>query len=177
MLHRHLLPLALACLMGAPAALAHGPTPQKVDTAIDIAVPCELVWSQLRNFGSIGDWHPDVTAIEAEGGSARGATRALTLSNGETVVERLDTLDGQKQMLSYRLSEENLDALPVSFYTARMTVSRPESGARCRVEWGGRLYRGDTTNEPPESLNDAAAVAAMTAFFEDGLAGLKAKLE
>lgn len=162
--------------LGMPAA-AHGPTPQKVAETIDIGAPCELVWSKLRDFGSIGGWHPSVTAVEANGASERGATRKLTLQNGESVVEKLDEVNGDLQSIAYRLSTENLKALPVSFYTAKMIVSRPTPGPECRVEWEGRFYRGDTTNEPPPELNDEAAVAAMTAFFKVGLGGLKQAME
>nr|WP_083656694.1 SRPBCC family protein [Mongoliimonas terrestris] len=167
---------ALLVASAAPAA-AHGPTPQKVAEAIDIAVPCELIWSKLRDFGSIGDWHPGLMKVEATGASERGATRTITLLNGETVVEKLDEVNGDLQSMSYRLSTENLKALPVSFYTAKMTVSRPEGGASCRVDWEGRFYRGDTTNEPPPELNDEAAVTAMTDFFKVGLTGLKEAME
>jgi mxaD protein len=45
------------------------------------------------------------------------------------------------------------------------------------VKWYGRLYRGDTSNEPPENLNDDAARAAMASFLRDGLQGLKKKVE
>jgi mxaL protein len=158
-------------------SLAHGPTPQKVDEGIDIATPCELVWSTLLDFGSIGSWHPGITAVEASGASERGATRTLTLANGESVTERLDNVDGARQAISYRLSQENLKALPVSFYTAKMVVSRPDPGPTCHVDWEGRFYRGDTTNEPAEDMNDEAAVRAMTAFLSQGLEGLKAHFE
>lgn len=169
--------VAVAFTAFAKPAAAHGPTPQKVAASIEIATPCELIWSKLRDFGSIGGWHPSVTAIEASGASERGATRKLTLANGESVVEKLDEVNGDLQAISYRLSTENLKALPVSFYTAKMIVSRPTPGPECRVEWEGRFYRGDTTNEPPPELNDEAAVAAMTEFFEVGLQGLKKAME
>lgn len=167
----------LALVAAVPSARAHGPTPQKVDEAIDIAAPCELVWSTLRDFGSIGKWHPEVKAVEAHGASERGSTRTLTLANGEQVVEKLDEVNGDLQSMSYRLSKENVKALPVSFYTAKMVVSRPEAGPSCHVEWEGRFYRGDTTNEPPPELSDEAAVAAMTDFMKTGLEGLKKAME
>lgn len=169
--------IAAAILTVTAPASAHGPTPQKVDEAIDIAAPCELVWSKLRDFGSIGTWHPAVKAVEADGASERGATRTLTLANGESIVEKLDEVNGDLQSISYRLSKENLKALPVSFYTAKMTVTRPTPGPECHVDWEGRFYRGDTTNEPPPELNDEAAVSAMTDFLKVGLEGLKKAVE
>lgn len=158
-------------------ALAHGPTPQKVAEHVDIRAPCELVWTKIKDFGAIGQWHSAVRAVRASGASAPGSTRVLTLENGETITERLDDVDGTSQSLSYRLSVENLKALPVSFYTARMGVTRSEDGRGCRVDWDGRFYRGDTTNEPPPELSDEAAVTAMTHFFQTGLAGLAKAME
>ena len=51
------------------------------------------------------------------------------------------------------------------------------AGSGSEVEWIGRFYRGDTSNFPPENLNDEAAIKAMKGLFREGLDGLKAKLE
>ncbi|WP_428929523.1 SRPBCC family protein [Marinibacterium sp. SX1] len=162
----------------AGTAEAHGPTPQKVDRQIDINAPCELVWSTLLDFGDIGGWHPDVTAVEATGAAERGSKRSLTLTNGESLTEMLVTMDRGAQSLSYRLARENIHALPVSFYTAQMTLERTGTAGRvCTVDWSARLYRADTTNSPPEEFNDEAAITAISAFFDDGLAGLKEAVE
>ena len=169
------LTLLLVC---ASAARAHGPTPQKVDATIDIMAPCELVWSRLLDFGDIGAWHPQVTEVEATGAAKRGSKRSLTLTNGESLTEMLVTMDRSAQTFSYRLAQENIHALPVSFYTAQMSLERGGIAGRvCTVSWSGRLYRADTTNEPPEAFNDEAAVSALSAFFQDGLNGLKEALE
>lgn len=168
----------LLFLAGASAARAHGPTPQKIDETIDIMAPCELVWSILLDFGDIGAWHPQVTEVEATGAAERGSKRTLTLDNGESLTEMLVTMDRSAQTFSYRLAQENIHALPVSFYTAQMTLARGGTAGRiCTVSWSGRLYRADTTNMPPEAFNDEAAVTAMSAFFQEGLNGLKETLE
>lgn len=167
----------LAGTLLSTTAQAHGPTPQKVTEAINIIAPCEIVWSTLRDFGSIEKWHPDVKSVTAKGSSERGSERTLILQNDQSVIERLDEMDGSAQSMSYRLAKENLEALPVSFYTARLAVSRPGDPRTCQVEWEGRFYRGDTTNEPPPELSDEAAVTAMTKFFKNGLDGLKRAME
>lgn len=51
------------------------------------------------------------------------------------------------------------------------------AGGGSEVEWIGRFYRGNTSNLPPENLNDEAATKAMTVFFREALDGLKKKLE
>lgn len=161
--------------LAATAALAHGPTPQKVEQTITVAAPPAAVWKAVGAFGGIGAWHPDVTKVEATGGNGEGASRKVTLKSGGTLDEGLDEWKAETMTYSYRMGEPDLKALPVSSYSATLTVT-PE-GAGSKVSWAGRFYRGDTGNEPPEELSDAAGRAAMERYFGDGLRGLKAKLE
>jgi len=162
-------------LLAATPGVAHGPTPQKAEARTQIAAPADAVWKVVGAFGGIGSWHPMVKSVVATGGDAAGAERVLTLEKGE-LTDGLDDYDAAGRSLSYRLSKENVEALPVSFYTATLTVSDAGAG-RSEVIWTARFYRGDTSNFPPDELNDEAAIAAMTGFFETGLKGLKAKVE
>ncbi|AWN38689.1 SRPBCC family protein [Methylobacterium radiodurans] len=169
-----LLPTLLLALV-ATTALAHGPTPQKVERTVTIAAPPAAVWKVVGDFGGIGAWHPDVAKVEASGGNAAGATRAVTLKSGGTLSEGLDEWKAEAMTYSYRMSDPDLKALPVSSYSATLTVSPDGPGAK--VIWDGRFYRGDTGNEPPEELSDAAGRTAMERYLADGLRGLKAKVE
>jgi len=174
LLVRHLaLPLVLLA-GGIGAALAHGPTPQKVDEKITIAAPPAEVWKLVKDFGAIGSWHPSLAKVTSEG-DGTSATRTITLKSGGDLVESVDDVDDKAMSLGFRLQKENVDAFPVSFYSGQITVQ--PSGAGSEVEWVSRLYRADTTNEPPEDKNDAAAVKATTDYIQAGLAGLKAKAE
>ncbi|MGU3538802.1 SRPBCC family protein [Methylobacterium sp. A54F] len=161
-------------LLAASAALAHGPTPQKVAQSIVIKAKPDAVWRVAGPFGALSGWHPDVERGTATG-DAPGATRTLTLRGGGTLRESLDERKDAERSYSYRMSEPDLKALPVSSYSATLALA-PE-GEGTRVSWSGRFYRGDTGNEPPDELNDAAGKAAMERWFGDGLKGLKAKLE
>ena len=166
--------LLLAGLMfGAGFAAAHGPTPQKAEEKIIIAAPPDKVWAIIKEFGSFAEWNPAIVKCTAEGGNAPGATRVITLKNGGELTEGLDEYDDKAMMYAYRLSKENIEVFPVSFYSATITVKAAGDGSE--VEWLGRFYRADTNNEPPETLNDAAAVKAMQEFMKAGLEGLKAK--
>lgn len=155
--------------------LAHGPTPQKVDQSVTIAAKPEAVWKVVGTFAAIDTWHPDVAKSEAVDGNAAGGRRKVTLKNGGTLDEGLDEMNDKTFTYSYRLSDADLKALPVSSYSATVTVT--PDGAGSKVAWLGRFYRGDTGNEPPEELSDAAGKAAMNAYFANGLKGLKAKVE
>lgn len=165
----------LATILFAPLVLAHGPTPQKVVEAVEIAVPVEQVWNAVEDFAAIARWHPALVASEGSGGNAPGAQRTLRFRNGEELVEELDGYEEAKREYAYRLRRENLKALPASSYSAVFKVTATGNGAR--IEWKSRLYRGDTGNMPPEELNDEAAVRAMQSFFRSGLEHLKKMLE
>ena len=164
-----------AFLLSIAPALAHGPTPIKVDEKITVAADPKTVWALVGHFGSL-DWHPDVAGVKATGGDGNGAVREITLRKGGVVTESLDEYDPQQMKLSYRMSDANLDALPISSYSATLAV-KPAAGGGSEVQWYGRLYRGDTSNEPPDNLNDDAAREAMTTFLKDGLQGLAKKLQ
>jgi mxaD protein len=164
----------MALYIGAAApALAHGPTPQKAEEKIAIAAPPAKVWAALKDFADVS-WNPAVTKVESTGGSEAGASRTITLETGN-LVEGLDEYQDSAMSYGYRLSTENLEALPVSFYSATIAVTPAGEGSE--VTWIARFYRGDTSNFPPENLNDEAAVKAMTGFLQEGLKGLKAKVE
>ena len=171
MLHRLLLAFALLVAGFAPLA-AHGPTPQRADESVTIEASPGAVWKLIAEFGAIGAWHPLVKRVAATGGDAAGAERVLTLDKGD-LTEGLDEVDADARRISYRLTRENVEALPVSFYTA--TIEVKPSGSGSEVRWDARFYRADTTNEPPENLNDEAAITAMTDFIRQGLDGLKRK--
>jgi mxaD protein len=174
LIRRVLLVLALLAANSSIAG-AHGPTPQKLDEKINIAAPPAVVWNAIKDFGSIGAWHPDLAKVVGEGGNAVGATRTLTLKSGGDLVESLDDYNEKEMSIGYRLQKENVDAFPVSFYSDIISVKPAADGSE--VEWISRFYRADTTNQPPEDKSDAAAVKATTDFIKNGLAGLKAKVE
>ncbi|MDP4002096.1 SRPBCC family protein [Methylobacterium sp. NEAU K] len=169
------LPISLSLICLATVALAHGPTPQKIDQSITIPAPPEAVWKVAGEFGGIARWHPDVAKAEASGGNVEGTTRTVTLKGGGTLVEGLDEWLGDGRTYSYRMSDPDLKALPVSSYSATLTVTPDGTGSR--VSWIGRFYRGDTGNEPPDGLSDEAGRTAMNRYFADGLKGLKATVE
>ena len=61
-----------------------------------------------------------------------------------------------------------------SYTTAIQLIAE---GDKTKVKWKSRFYRGDTSNSPPERLNDEAAVKAMNSFIMNGLEGLKEAVE
>ncbi len=167
----------IAALCAAPAARAHGPTPQKVDEQVEIAAPPAAVWALVGDFGAFAAWHPGLTSSSADKGNAVGSARRLVLAEGGgSVTEELDDYDAAQMSLSYR-SGRDLDpkVLPVSSYSARLRVTPAGSGSL--LEYRARAYRADTGNEPAAGRDDAAAVVGLRKLMRPALEAAKAKLE
>ncbi|MGA0530954.1 SRPBCC family protein [Hansschlegelia sp. KR7-227] len=164
--------IAAAVLALAPfAAQAHGPTPQKVEEKIEIKAEPAKVWALVKDFAAPQAWHPAIAKV-----AVAGTERTVTLkAGGVELVESQDESDDATMTLGYRLSNEGVDAFPVSSYSASLVVTPKDGGSE--VVWQGRGYRLDTSNEPPEGKDDASAVKALQDFFRTGLQGLKAKAE
>ena len=166
---------ALAGLAALPA-WAHGPTPQKIDEAVEIAAPPAAVWALVGDFASFSRWNPRLKASEADRANTVGSKRSLTLAQGGSVSEELDEHLPAEMSLSYR-SGRAIDpkVLAVGSYSARLRVLPAGSGSR--LEWRARAYRADTGNEPAPGQDDAAAVKALRDFMLPALQAAKQRLE
>jgi carbon monoxide dehydrogenase subunit G len=155
-------------------ASAHGPTRQKVTVTQEVAAPPAEVWAHIGNFQDMS-WHPAIHSSEGENGNEIDATRVLTLGEegGPTIAEILYKYSDteKKRSYSYRITEVAVETLPVTNYSSHLTVKPGEDGGSL-VEWRGAFYRGYPNNDPPENLNDAAAIAAVTGVYEAGLAAV-----
>lgn len=59
--------LALLALAILPlSAMAHGPSPQKVEKTITIKAPPAKVWALIKDFGNMQVWHPGIAADKTE---------------------------------------------------------------------------------------------------------------
>jgi uncharacterized protein YndB with AHSA1/START domain len=154
-------------------ASAHGPTRQKVTEQIVVQAPAEKVWAVIGNFAALQDWHPAVAESPADKGNAEGSVRQVRLKDGGQLTETLERYDGARMRYSYRAKDGG--ALPVSNYTSTLSVTA--DGAQSTVEWRGAFYRGYPNNDPPPDRNDEAAVRAVTAVYQSGLARLKTLVE
>jgi len=156
------------------AAQAHGPTRQKVTLTAEVAATPAEVWAVVGNFQDMS-WHPAVHGAAGENGNEIDATRVLTLGEdgGPTISEVLYKFSDEKMSYSYRITDVLVEVLPVTNYSSHLTVKPSEGGAL--VEWRGAFYRGYPNNDPPEHLNDEAAIAAVTGVYQAGLDALTAR--
>lgn len=169
--------LALALLSVAAVTQAHGPTRQKVTETVEIAKPAAEVWDVVKDFGN-ADWLPMVESTESDGGNADGATRVLILGPDIKVYETLKKYNAEKMTYSYKIPDKTHDVkiLPVNNYSSSITVTANGDDSST-VSWKGAFYRGYPNNDPPEELNDEAALKAVTELYKAGLSHLKETLE
>ena len=117
---------------------------------ISIQAPAREVWETIRKFNRVEKFLPAVASCIVEG-SGVGARRICTLQDGSKVFERLVTLDEQKQVLRYSVTQSHL---PFESYLG--TVKVTDSGDdTCAVEWSSTF---DAVGLPE---------AEVTAMIED----------
>lgn len=168
--------ILIALMLLPTLVFAHGPSRQKVKLEQEIAAPAEEVWAAVGDFYDMS-WHPAVFATEGDGSLVPDESeRVLTLGEegGPTVIETLYKWKPEKMSYSYFIKEVDVAVLPVTNYSAHITV-KPVDENNSIIEWKGAFYRGYPNNEPPENLNDEAAVAAVTALYTAGLEALAEK--
>ncbi|WP_171173078.1 SRPBCC family protein [Ruegeria sp. HKCCD8929] len=156
-------------------ALAHGPTRQKITLTTEVAAAPDEVWAAIGDFQDMS-WHPAVHATTGENGNEIDATRVLTLGEegGPTISEVLYKYSADAMSYSYRITDVKVEVLPVTNYSSHLTV-KPRDDGGSLIEWRGAFYRGYPNNDPPEELNDQAAIAAVTAVYQAGLDALVAR--
>ena len=167
--------LAAAGALALGATQAHGPTRQKVIEKITIDAAPEAVWALIGPFDALAKWHPAVESSPASAGNGEGSVRTLKLKGGGTLIETLERHSDTTLSYSYRAKDGG--ALPVTNYSSTISVSAAPQAGQSVVEWRGAFYRGYPNNDPPQEQNDEAALKAVTAVYQSGLANLKALLE
>jgi hypothetical protein len=96
------------------------------------------VWTLLRDFAAIGDWHPALPPAEIEDGPADrvGCVRVYPLAGGHR--ETLVALDDQQRRIAFTFAD-HAAGLPVRSYTSMMTVRPVTVTGYTYVEWSSRF--------------------------------------
>ena len=153
------------------AVVAEDAKTLNVAEKIEINAPADIVWSKVKNFGDLGAWHPAVAKTEILGrkNNVKGAIRLLTLQNGGTIKEKLVFYNEKGMTYEYQILE---GVLPVSSYISWISVKRGKTGVTTFV-WKSSFKRKDTSANPAEGQDDAAAVKTITNVYKAGLDNLK----
>jgi hypothetical protein len=120
------------------------------------------VWTLLRDFGAISDWHPGLPPCEIEDGPADrvGAVRVFPAFGGHR--ERLVALDDRAHTITVAFVTNA--GLPVRDYVTAIQVSPVGAGERSIVEWSA-WYDCD-------AVDDEHVAGAVHNVLDPGLAAL-----
>lgn len=113
------------------------------------------LWSLVRRFNGLPEWHPDIRSsevVEAESEFAPGAIRVLTGTGGSVFRERLVALDDANRALTYEIIDS---PLPVRGYRSTLQVWPV-------ADTGGAFLTWQSTFDAAEGTSPEAAVAAIT---------------
>lgn len=163
--------LWLAAAPLAAPAFAHGPSRLKTDQSALLDATPDEVWAVVGDFADLS-WLPGVASVAATG-AEKGATRVVTMADGQTVTQELTKLDPAKRAISVRVIEDNVAVIPATQYASHITVG--DEGGKARLEWKGAFYRAFPLNDPPPEQNDDAALAAISAMHQQGIDALVAR--
>ena len=179
--------LAFFLLLFSTIISAHGPVRGKMTATVDIEASPAEVWEVIKNFDDMS-WHPSIKKTEATGGNEKGATRVLTLADGNQITEFLKKYDASKMSFTYKITDmsivktieysgqqENVPVLAVDNYQGKLTVKK--KGSSSQLIWIATYYRGYMNNNPPVELNEATADEQVTAILKAGLTSVLHKFE
>ena len=137
----------------------------KVSQTVALKAPAAEVWNYVRDFYNVAEWQPHITS--AERGSKPGE-RVVLMKRGNTVLDRIATLDDGKMVLAYEMVPDQIlpPGVPkLEGFLATFVVSAV--GDTSQVEYS-------IVVEVPEPMREMAE-KGMGADIAGALVGLKAK--
>jgi hypothetical protein len=133
-------------------------------STISVAADAAKAWALIRDFGSIGKWHPAIAKVDLStaGGAAR---RTLHTHDGAAIEEELVAQDDTARSYSYTIVG---GPLPVTAYHSTMSV-KPVGTGRCLIVWYGHFKAAGAEAE--------AALDIVDGVYGGGLEHLREMLE
>ena len=104
-----------------------------------IDASADNVWSRIRDFNAMPQWHPLIadSRIENSQPSDRvGCIRQFSLRDGGMIRERLLALSDYEYSCTYEILESPME---VENYTATLKLTPVTDGARCFAEWSAEF--------------------------------------
>ena len=131
----------------------------KVTMSTPVAMNADALWGAIGRFAAIGDWHPMIEKVEAEG-EQKGSVRTLQLIGGAKLVERLEEISPTERLYRYSLTES---PLPISNYFSEIRVKDNGDGSST-VEW--------SSDFAVKGSNETDVVKTIQEVYQAGLDNL-----
>ena len=136
-----------------------------VSTVIEASA--DTVWSRIRDFNALPQWHPGIADSRIENGQPSdrvGCIRHFHVRDGGTIREQLLALSDYEYSCTYAILESPMG---VSGYTATLKLTPVTDGARCFAEWSAEFDCAEAREqELVETIGDRV--------FQGGFDALKA---
>jgi hypothetical protein len=132
-----------------------------------IPAPLAAVWSVIRDFNGLPDWHPAVVEsfIEQDQNAATvGCIRRFKQRSGAVIRERLDALDDRLHIQCYSIIQA---PLPATDYQGRIQLARISEDDTTFATWEATFNCAAT--------DKVALVADLSALFLEGFVALKTR--
>jgi uncharacterized protein YndB with AHSA1/START domain len=104
-----------------------------------IEAPAETVWSRVRDFNALPEWHPGIADSRIENGDASdkvGCVRHFHTRDGGMIRERLLALSDYEYSCTYSILESPMG---VENYTATLKLTPVTDGRRTFAEWSAEF--------------------------------------
>jgi len=135
----------------------------QVSCKTTINIPSDVIWQLISKLGAACHYLAMVVNCTVAGEGV-GARRTLTSADGNSIVERLEALDGDARQLSYALLTDT------PFRNCLTTVTVRDLGqGQCELEWSATFQAaGLPASEAQEMLEGALAAncLALKQFLE-----------
>lgn len=125
-----------------------------------LPVSADQAWQRVGGFNTLPDWHPAVVSSELTEG---GRVRQLTLGNGASLSERLETYSEAGRSYSYRIIA---GPLPLRQYLSTLQVQATAADSS-QITWSGQFEA--------EGVTEAEAEALVRGIYQAGLDHLVAQ--
>lgn len=153
-----------AVLAPSGAGGAAGATEVMKTTTVDH--PADKVWALIGEYGHLDKWHPAVVKLELSGDGGTGIFRLLTLPDGATLKERLQSYSLDEMSYSYSIVE---GPLPVQNYRSKITVKPGDNPAQSVIEWSSSF--------DPAGVEEDQARKIVGGIYTAGFDGINDKLK
>ncbi len=111
----------------------------QVYTSSVIDASADTVWSRIRDFNALPQWHPGIADSRIENGQPSdrvGCIRHFHVRDGGAIREQLLALSDYEYSCTYAILESPMG---VSGYTATLKLTPVTDGARCFAEWSAEF--------------------------------------
>jgi mxaD protein len=172
----------LSMIVISSSAFAHGPSPQKMVKEVVIKADQEKVWALVKDFASIGKWHPDVVSAKLENrkDAETGAElphRLVALKNGTGFLEKLREVNEADKKIDYKMVEGAESTIAVSNYRTVMQVKPGASAGESILTITARFYNKANSMEAPPGQDNPTANKVINEIYDATAEGMKKALE